>query len=143
MAIKMVFTGFEDMLADIEKAEGNALKAAESAMGASAKIMHDTLKAEMKASGVSGDLINRMPKPYVSKGRNKASAEVGYVKGSYNERNPSDGYKVVFLNYGTPHRSKHGKVVARGFIARAKRKAAPKIKKAQQEALHKVLMRLE
>lgn len=142
MSIKLKLEGFDQLLKDIEKAGGDAEKAADSALRGSAVIMQDALKEEMQASDVPQDLINAMPPFEVENDYGSISARVGYTKGAYDPDNPSDGYKVVFLNYGTPHRTKHGKVVARGFIDRAKKKARPQMKKLQKEALDKVLKRL-
>jgi hypothetical protein len=83
-----------------------------------------------------------MPPPQIIVEGNTYRAEVGYKKGSYDPSNPSDGYKVVFLNYGTPRRTMHGKVKARGFILNAKKKASPQIKKAQKATLEKILGRV-
>lgn len=83
-----------------------------------------------------------MPPPQITIDGNRYSAAVGYKKGSYDPSAPSDGYKVVFLNYGTPRRTKHGKVAARGFIQKAKKNASKQIKKAQKETLEKILGRV-
>jgi hypothetical protein len=101
------------------------------------------LVSKMQAAGVDGDLISSMPPPTIEADGNRYRAAVGYKKGSYDPSNPSDGYKVVFLNYGTPRRTMHGKVAARGFIQKAKKKARPKIKKAQQETLDEILRGLK
>ena len=142
MAIKLKLSGFEELLTQIEKAGGSIDRAAESALKQSAQIMHSALKSEMQSSGVDGDLIARMPQPSIEREGNAYIARVGYKKGAYNPDDLSDGYKVVFLNYGTPRRSKHGKVEAMGFIDRAQKKANKPIKKAQKEALQKVLERV-
>lgn len=134
--------GFDELLVQIEKAGGSIDRAADSCLRQSAQIMQTELKAQMQAAGVDGDLINAMPQPTVEVDGNRYRAEVGYKKGSYDPNNLSDGYKVVFLNYGTPRRTKHGKITARGFIQKAKTKARPKIKKAQQETLGKILGRV-
>lgn len=134
--------GFDDLLEQIQKAGGSVNQAVESCVRQSAQIMQKELKAEMQAAGVDSDLINKMPPPQITVKNNYVRAEVGYKKGDYDPNNPSDGYKVVFLNYGTPRRAKHGKVKARGFIQRAKKKARPQIKQAQQETLKKILGRV-
>ena len=139
MSIKLKLEGFDDLFEQINKAGGTVEQAAKSCLTESANIMQSELKTQMQAAGVESDLINAMPPPEVEVNGNKYTARVGYKKGNYNPDNPSDGYKVVFLNYGTPHRSKHGKVVARGFIQKAKKKAGTKIKKAQKETLEKIL----
>jgi hypothetical protein len=134
--------GFDDLLEKIQKAGGSVDAAADSCLRQSAQIMESELKAQMQAAGVDGDLINRMPPPKITVKNNRYSAAVGYEKGEFDPRDPSDGHKVVFLNYGTPRRTMHGKVAARGFIQAAKKKARPRIKKAQQETLEKILGRV-
>lgn len=142
MAIKLQLSGFDDLLAQIQEAGGTIDRAAESCLKQSAHIMQNELKSQMKMSGVDNDLIARMPPPEIIKNGNSIVARVGYKKGTYNPNDISDGYKVVFLNYGTPKRAKHGKVEARGFIDRAKKKARKQIKKAQKETLQKILERV-
>lgn len=134
--------GFDDLLEQIQKAGGSIDKAADSCLRQSAQIMQSELKAQMQAAGVDGDLINSMPPPEITVDGNNYRAAVGYKKGNYDPRNPSDGYKVVFLNFGTPRRTMHGKVAARGFIKKAKDKARPQIKKAQRATLEKILERV-
>lgn len=134
--------GFDDLLEKIQKAGGSVDAAADSCLRQSAQIMESELKAQMQAAGVDGGLINRMPPPKITVKNNRYRAAVGYEKGEFDPRDPSDGHKVVFLNYGTPRRTMHGKVAARGFIQAAKKKARPRIKKAQQETLEKILGRV-
>lgn len=134
--------GFEELIKKIEAAGGSTNRAAESCVRQSAQIMHAELKAQMQAKGVDSDLINAMPQPTIEIDGNNYHAEIGYKKGAFDPRNPSDGYKVVFLNYGTPRRTKHGKVAPRGFILDAKKAATKKIKKAQEETLNKILGRV-
>ena len=135
--------GFDDLLEKIQKAGGSIDRAADSCLRQSAQIMQSELKAQMQASGVDSALINAMPPPQITVEGNRFEAAVGYNKGNYDPRNPSDGYKVIFLNYGTPRRTMHGKVAARGFIAAAKKKARPQIKKAQRATLEKILERVD
>ena len=134
--------GFDDLLEQIQKAGGNIDRAAESCLRQSAQIMQQELKQQMQAAGVDSDLVGSMPPPQITIKGNTYSAAVGYKKGSYDPDDPSDGYKVVFLNYGTPRRTMHGKVKARGFIQAAKKKASPRIKKAQSETREKILGRV-
>lgn len=143
MAIQLKIEGFENLLKDIEAAGGTMTSACDSAMRQSAQIMQSELKSQMQGAGVPSDLINRMPQPVIESEGNRVTARVGYKKGAYNPDNLSDGYKVVFLNYGTPYRKEHGKIVAKGFIQRAKSAANPKIKREQKKALKKILKRLQ
>lgn len=142
MSIKLKLSGFDDLFEQIKKAGGSVDRAAESCLKQSAHIMHNELKAQMSNAGVDADLISRMPAPELLKDGNSMIARVGYKKGAYNPADISDGYKVVFLNYGTPKRSEHGKVTARGFIDKAQRKASKRIKKAQEETLKKIFERV-
>lgn len=139
----MKLDGFEQLLKELQKAEGNVEKATEKCLRKSADIMQDTLKAEMVKSNVDSGLINAMPPPEIENNHGLITARVGYKKGAYNPDNLSDGYKVVFLNYGTPHRKKHGKVVARGFIQKAKRKAKKPIQQQQENTLKEILKGLK
>ena len=139
MPITLKLTGFEEMLTAIEKAGGSIDKAANQCMQKSAKLMDEELKAQMRSANVKSDLINRMPSPEVEKDGNRYTARVGFVKGEYNPTKPSDAYKAIFLNYGTPRRTKHGHVKARHYIEKAKKKAKSKIKKSQQQTLEEML----
>ena len=141
--IKIKLEGFDDILAKIQKAGGTIDKAAKTCIEKSADIMQAELKEQMQNVNVSARLINAMPPPKITAQGNRYTANVGYEKGDYDPRNPSDGYKVVFLNYGTPKRTKHGKVKARGFIQSAKKNARPKIKKQQEETLNDILKELK
>ena len=143
MSIKLNLEGFDELLSKIEKAGGTIDKAAEKCLQKSADILQNELTAQMKAANVDSGLIDRMPSPEIESKGNRYTARVGYKKGVYNPRDPSDGYKVVFANYGTPRRSEHGKQPAKGFIQRAKKKARPQIKKAQKETLDEILRGLQ
>ena len=143
MSIKLQLSGFDELFEQIKKAEGNVDKAAEQCLKESAQAMQSELKEQMKKSGVENDLIARMPQPTIERDGNTMIARVGYKKGAYNPNDISDGYKVVFLNYGTPKRSKHGKIVARGFIDKAQRKAKKQIKKKQEETLKTIIGELQ
>ena len=143
MSIKMKLTGFDDLLKQIEKAQGNVEKATVQCLKKSADIMQDTLIGEMHKSNVDSDLINEMPPPEIQNDHGLITARVGYSKGPYNPDNLTNGYKVVFVNYGTPYRTKHGKIAKRGFIQRAKRKAKKPIQQQQENTLKEILKGLE
>lgn len=141
--ISIKVEGFEELLNAIKDAGGSIDKSVDSAVKASAQIVQSEIKTQMEQSNVSNRLINAMPPPEIFQDGNAVVAKVGYEKGTYNPAKLSDGYKVVFLNYGTPHRTKHGRIVARGFIQRAKKSATPKVKKVQKEVFDKILARLK
>lgn len=139
MSIRLKLNGFEDLLQKIEKAGGSANAATKTCMENSAAIMQDELKSKMQAANVPKRLISAMPNPQIETTANRVTAIVGYKKGVYDPKNPSDAFKVVFLNYGTPHRSQHGQVKARGFIQKAKKGAKRKIKAEQEKTLNEIL----
>lgn len=143
MSIRLKLDGFEELLKEIEKAGGSINGATKKCMEQSASIMDSELKAQMSSSGVDNRLIFAMPPPEIETSGNRITARVGYKKGAYDPQNPSDGYLVVFLNYGTPNRTKHGKIIARGFIQRAKKKANKLIKAEQEKTLKEILRGLQ
>lgn len=139
MSIKLNLSGFDDLLSIIAMARADTDKAVERCLTESAQVMQDELIAQMQKSGIDSDLISKMPPPQIERDGNVLIARVGYKKGTYNPEDLSDGYKAVFLNYGTPHRSKHGKIDAKGFVDQAKKKAKSKIKKKQEETLNEII----
>lgn len=139
MSIKLNLEGFESILNDIQKAGGSINASTKKCIEKSAGIMEKELKSQMKQSNVSNRLIDAMPAPSIEGNGNRVTARVGYKKGAYDPKNLSDGYKVVFINYGTPKRTKHGKVEARGFIERAKKMAKRQIKNEQEKTLKEIL----
>ena len=143
MSIKLKLEGFDELLKKIEKAGGNVDKVAEECLKDSAQVLQDELKYQMRKANVPEKLIDAMPAPEIENDWGAITARVGYRKGAYDPKNPSDGYKVVFLNYGTPHRTKHGQVEERQFIQKAKKRAGSKIRKQQEKALQDALKELE
>ena len=139
LSIKLKLKGFEDLLKDIEKAGGSINAATRECMDKSAAIMETELKSKMQSANVPQSLIGAMPAPKIESSGNRITARVGYEKGVYDPKNPSDAYKVIFLNYGTPKRTQHGKVAKRGFIQKAKRSAKKKIKAEQERTLNEIL----
>lgn len=143
MSIKLKIDGFDDLLREIQKAGGDVDSVMKKCLRESASIMQNELKTQMREANVPNHMIEEMPAPELEGDYGVLTARVGYKKGAFDPQNPSIGYKVVFLNYGTPERTKHGKVVGRGFIQKAKKKALPKIRKAQEQALKDALKGLK
>lgn len=150
--ISLNLVGFDELLKKIEEAGGSVNGAVDSCMRQSAQIQQDELKAQMRkavektkkaySNGKTeyhttlSKLINRMPPPTIEWDGNVCVTRVGYKKGEYDPKNLSDGYKAVFINYGTP------RISPREFIKAAQNKAKPQIKKAQEECLNKIIGRL-
>ena len=153
---------FNGLLEKIKDAGGNIENAARRAASECAEAAHDELVSECNASGVpasvSGEIEHGVT---VTAGGNVYEIKAGWKMGDYNPKNPSAGFKAVFLNYGTARRStkedrvihdfggefvtlgkNRGAIAARGFIARAKKGTSKKVKKIQKEALKKMLKEL-
>lgn len=143
MSIRLKMDGFSDLLNEIKLAEGNVEKSVMKCQTKSATILEDNLKREANKSNVPSRLTNSMQPATVKNENGIITAEVGWKKGAYNPKNLSDGYKIVFLNYGTPRRKKHGKIEARGFIQRAKKKAKKPIQTQQEQTLKDILKGLK
>ena len=144
ISIKM--NGFDELLKDIEKAGGAIDSSVDTCMRESAKIQQEALKATMQKKKIDSNLIGRMPPPEIKWEGNSCEARVGYKKGKYDRSNLSDGYKAVFINYGTPNRidkDNEPHIDARGFIKEAKKKALPEIKKKQKDTLEGILKELK
>lgn len=135
--IELQLNGFDDFLKKIEEAGGSINGAVDSCMKQSAQIQQKEFKAQMRKAKVKETLINRMPPPEIKWSGNACIARVGYKKGDYDPNNLSDGYKAVFINYGTP------RISPREFIKKAQNQAKKQIKQAQEEALNKILRRLQ
>lgn len=141
-SIILKLEGYDELITKIEKAGGSIDSTVTRALTESAKVMHSYLEQELK-DATESDLAKRMPQPEIIKDGNKISARVGFEKGTYNPKKLTDGYKALFLNYGTPHRKKHGIEEARGFIWKAKKAAKSKIRKKEKETLDEILKELE
>lgn len=158
--IKMTLD-FTKLLEEIKDAGGDIEKAAKRVADECADVMAKELKTECDASGVpssvSGEIRHGVT---ATSGGNVYEVEAGWKMGEYNPKDPSAGYKAVFLNYGTARRktkererrevggewvtlgTDRGAVEPRGFISRAKDSAGKKIKKVQRDALKEMLKEL-
>ena len=149
--ISISLKGFERLLEQLKQAGEDVDAAASQIIKEDAAIVETELKASCKASNVPDDIINEIRKK-VKSGLNVYSAEIGWELGNYDPKNPSAGYKAVFLNYGTVRRHT-AKGYDRGaipkkptqqqFIAQAKKKAKAKISKKHKEMLKKMLGEIE
>lgn len=130
--------GFDYLLDDIQRAGGNINDAVDKAVKAGAAELEAQLRAECAAADIPDSITSEIRTKHMRSG-NLYKCQVGWEMGDYNPDNLSTGYKALFLNYGTPHRTKHGKIKARGFITKAKRKARRKVKLAQAQALDEII----
>lgn len=140
---------FDDLIKSIEGAIDKVDAAAERCIKENADIMDAELRDKLAACdgdfedgepGAIYALSRRMPPPKIEKNFGVYTARVGFVKGAYDPNNISDGYKAVFLNYGTPKRTTDkGQIKAMKFIDKAKKAAKPKIKERQEEVVNEVV----
>lgn len=130
--------GFEKLLEKVQQAEGDIESVTTKVANECVDIMYSDLKNAANAAGVPSSVSNEITKEKASWNGNVCSAGVGWKLGSFNPDNPSQGYKAIFLNYGTPRRSKHGQVQGRFFITAAKKSSKKKVKKAQENALKEI-----
>lgn len=139
--LKVQLTGFDEIIKKIEKAGGSVNESVDKCVRKSADVLDTELRNAMikaKADSPKHSLVKNMDKPEISWEGNKCFAKVGYKLGNYDPNNLTDGFKALFLNYGTPRR-KPSKERAREYIKKAKTKANPIVKKEQQDALNKIL----
>lgn len=145
--ISLSLKGFDKLLEQLKEAGKDVDTEAARLIKEDAAIVDTELKAACKASNVPNDIINEITKT-VQSSLNVYSAEVGWKLGNYDPKNPSAGYKAIFLNYGTVRRHTakgydRGEIpkkpTAQQFIAQAKRKAKTKISKRHKEMLKKML----
>lgn len=125
--------GFTDLLKNIEKAGGKVDSAVKTCAVKAADLMQGELKSQVDGK-VSSRLIKDMPSPDIKVENGAIHAHVGYHTGNYSPKNLTDGFKFIFINYGTPRIKP-----ARDFIKKAKRKATPKIKKMQEQTFNEIL----
>lgn len=139
-----ITVNFDSLLNKIKKAGGDIEKATWDAARKGGRVYYQTLVEECRKSGVPDHLIDKIRFNCL---RDSSGARfavvVGWYMDKYDPTDPSDGYKVVFLNYGTPRRESsrgnRGYIDGRGFIGRAKKKSRKPIKQAQEEFLKSVL----
>lgn len=146
--VKLMLTGFDDYLEKIQKASGSIDRAAEQALKDGANALVKEYETQARAAGVPQRSIDALTVDKPQWSGNRVSISAGFKLGEYNAKNPSGGYIAMFENYGTKERKtkggkSRGKIRALGFIQRAEKRAAPKVKKAEQDALEKILQNLE
>jgi hypothetical protein len=145
------------MLEEIQAAGGNVEAAAQDTLNECAKVVETELNAACNAAGVPSSVSSEID---IRTGRsgNRFFARVGWKMGNYDPKNPSAGFKAVFMNYGTIRRkvkdtgehatvggnwktlgTDRGAVTGTGFIAQAKEESAPKVKKIQKQKLTEIL----
>ena len=136
-SISLEFKGFDEMIKKLQQAEKDVKPIVNDLMQNAAKIQQKELVQAMTDANIDSGLIERMPAPRVVWDGDRCKASAGYLVGSYNPRDISDGYKVIFHNYGTP------KYEGKFFIAKAKEIATPQIKKDTRKTLKAIVKELD
>ena len=131
--------GFDKLLEQIQEAGGNIDKATEQAINKSVDVVSQDLHNACDSAGVPSSVSSEIKSDRAEWDGNKCSARVGWKLGTYDPKNLSQGFKAIFLNYGTPRRKKHGKITARNFIATTKKTSKPKLRKIQKQTLDEIL----
>lgn len=139
-----ISVNFDSLLNKIKKAGGDIEQATWDAARKGGRVYYQTLVEECRKSGVPDHLIDKIRFNCLrDSSGSRFAVVVGWYMDNYDPADPSEGYKVVFLNYGTPRRESsrgnRGYINGRGFIGRAKKKAQKPIKQAQEEFLKSVL----
>lgn len=133
------FSGFDEIMSQFIELGGSVEEITKKCVLQAQQVMAEELKKEIKNSGIES-LADRVPDPTIYNGKNYFSARVGFKVGEYNPNNISDGYKAIFLNYGT---YKGEKIEGKYFVKRAKKNARQKIKKIEEETIEKVIKEIK
>lgn len=154
--IKITLTGFEKKLEAMKMAGANIDTVCRQAITESAKVVETELKGACASAGVPSSISSAITTETEISG-NRYSAKVGWKLGGYDPKNPSVGYKAIFLNYGTAKRftkeravaaiggeirtlgTARGEIVERQFISKAKEASKPKVAKIQREIIKDAL----
>lgn len=141
---KLILTGFDDLLEQVKKADGNMKRATEVALKDGADALKKAYESQARSDGVPQKSIDALQTNPPKWSGNRCEAGAGFKLGSYDPENPSGGFIAMFENYGTDNRQtkageNRGKMRALGFIQKAEKKAAAKVKKAEEGALKSIL----
>lgn len=145
--ININLKGFEKMLTALQDAGQNVDQQAKRATKESARIVEQELREQCQTAGVPESITREIKTTTSTEGDGRYSAKVGWKLGNYDPHNPSEGYKAIFLNYGTVRRqTKSGKnrgeihkpAQSQQFIYAAKKKARTKVKKLQKQMLEEI-----
>lgn len=146
--VTLTLKGFDALLEQIQEANGSIKAATERALESSAKLISQDIKAGATARNIpTASMID----PKTEWNGNRASIKAGFELGSYDPRNPSDGYKALFIEYGLPadggNRTtkagkNRGRVTANPFIRPALTQNKKNVQAAQRKALERILKNL-
>ena len=156
--IKLKFD-FSGLLEALQEAGGDVDAAAAEIANESGEIVANELRSAAASSGVPS--IAAGVRHTVDGAGSKYTVKAGWEMNKSGSENLSVGQLAAIFNYGTPERFvkkknvrvqingsfktlslSRGKIAGRGFIQKAKKSSAPKVKAAQKEALNKMLARL-
>lgn len=151
--MRLQVKGFDEMLDAIKRAGGDVDKAAKVCMEKSIQVLESNLISEAKASGAETSTVFHK----VTSNGNMVAAETGWKLGEYDSNNPSEGYRAMFIEFGTGKSSERGKgkdrqtaagynrgsTAPRPFLAQARKKSVKAIRAVQQETLQNITKELD
>ncbi len=151
--MRLQLKGFDEMLGEIKRAGGDIDKAAQVCMEKSVQVLESNL---IKAAEASGAETSTVFHKVTSEG-NRVAAETGWELGAYDSANPSEGYRAMFVEFGTGKHSERGKgkdretqagynrgsTAPRPFLDKARKKSVKAIRAVQQETLQDIVKELE
>ena len=151
--MRMKVSGFDEMLDAIRRAGGDVDKAVKVCMEESVQILEGNLIKAAEASGAETSTVSHK----VTSEGNRVAAETGWELGAYDSANPSEGYRAMFVEFGTGKSSQRGKgkdretqaghnrgsTEPRPFMDKARKKSVKAIRAVQQEALQDIVKELD
>lgn len=151
--IKLKLKGFDDMLDAVKRAGGDIDNAARVCMEKSVSVLEEYLIDEAQESGAETTEIFHQ----VQSSGNRVSAETGWHLGNYDSNNPSEGFRAMFIEFGTGKHSarskgkdrqtaagyNRGSTEPHPFMEQARKRAVKPVRTIQQETLQSIVKELE
>lgn len=135
--LKLNIDGFDELIQKLQESNKNVKEIIHKVSTEGKQIVEEEYKNQMRLKNVDSGLISRMDPSSIETDGSITTVEVGYKKGQYHPKDISDGYKAIFINYGTP------RIKPRNFIKATKKKVKRQLEKKYQKALSEILEELE
>ena len=135
--MQILFNGFEDLAAEVDRSDGDLQKAVDEALTETAKYIQSqvaTAAAPYAAKGRKGYATGRMYGSIIEDGLVTWNGHVAEV-GTGFALNESNGWHSIFIMYGTPRMAKDTKV----YNAIKGAKTKKEIERIQQEVMQKYI----
>jgi hypothetical protein len=135
--MQILFKGFEDLAAEVDRSDGDLQKAVDEALTETAKYIQGQVTsaaAPYAAKGRKGYATGRMYKSIIEDGLVTWNGHVAEVETGF-ALNESSGWHSIFVMYGTPRMAKDTKV----YNAIKGAKTKKEIERIQQEIMQKYI----